>query len=130
MKCEYRLSATETTSVISGKIISTPLTWTRGSYQCLCRAGYYSMHYPNGFNGTLMEIAWQEYRENISNYYTSVFICQPCAEGCSGCSGPDPCLAEYNWPFRYEGGNIRSHFIANCQLLLNPFTEYLYWPLL
>lgn len=47
-----------------------------------------------------MEIAWQEYRDNISSYYTSVFVCQRCADGCQDCRGPEPCLAEYNWPFR------------------------------
>lgn len=31
--------------------------WTRGAYQCLCKPGYYSIRHPNGFNGTVMEIA-------------------------------------------------------------------------
>lgn len=30
-------------------------SWTRGSYQCLCRDGYYSPHHGGKFNGTLVE---------------------------------------------------------------------------
>ncbi|KOB73607.1 putative G-protein coupled receptor [Operophtera brumata] len=29
--------------------------WARGSYICRCRLGYYSVHHPEGFNGSLVE---------------------------------------------------------------------------
>lgn len=74
--------------------------WTRGAYQCLCRSGYYSARHPNGFNGTYMEVAYQEFRENVSTYYVDDFRCVACAEGCSHCSSSAPCLASYNWIFR------------------------------
>lgn len=48
-----------------------------------------------------MEIAWKEHQDNISNYYAEVFICLQCAPGCDSCTGPEPCLADYNWPFRW-----------------------------
>lgn len=74
--------------------------WTRGAYQCLCRPGYFSARHPNGFNGTIMEVAYQEYRENVSTYYIEDFRCVACAEGCSQCNSSAPCLASYNWIFR------------------------------
>lgn len=41
-------------------------------------------------------------QENISDWYTTMFRCLRCAPGCVKCKGPEPCLATYNWPFRYE----------------------------
>lgn len=74
--------------------------WTRGAYQCLCKPGYYSARHPNGFNGTIMEVAYQEYRDNISKYYDEVFRCTACAIGCVQCTSSAPCLASYNWVVR------------------------------
>lgn len=47
-----------------------------------------------------MEVAYKEYRDNISSYYGDVFRCIRCAEGCSTCTSAAPCLASYNWAFR------------------------------
>jgi len=99
----YRQPSAETPTISGGKLLTTltgSSSWARGSYQCLCRAGFYSLRHPDGFNGTIMEIAWQEQQDNISNYYTEVFKCLPCAPGCDTCTGPEPCLANYHWPFR------------------------------
>ncbi|XP_052563486.1 probable G-protein coupled receptor CG31760 [Culex pipiens pallens] len=74
--------------------------WTRGAYECKCRDGFYSLPHPQGFNGSIMEVAFQEYRDNISSYYMDVFVCVRCAPGCATCTGPEPCLASYNWVFR------------------------------
>lgn len=74
--------------------------WTRGSYQCLCKQGFYSIRHPDGFNGTIMEVAYEEYLTNKSSFYVDSFLCMPCMEGCISCTGPTPCLAMYNWPFR------------------------------
>lgn len=74
--------------------------WARGAYQCICKAGYYSVRHPTGFNGTIMEVAYQEHRENISNYYVEDFRCFRCAIGCTYCNSSAPCLASYNWVFR------------------------------
>lgn len=95
LQCEYRamaLSSNKNTVYTSG--------WTRGAYQCKCRAGFYSTRHPDGFNGTIMEVAYLEYRENQSTYYEDVFRCQPCAIGCAYCTSSAPCLASYNWAFR------------------------------
>ncbi|KAI9583866.1 hypothetical protein GQX74_010201 [Glossina fuscipes] len=100
MMCDYRLPTAESPTITTSKILSTPYTWSRGAYQCLCKRGYYSVRHPDGFNGTIMEIAWKEHQDNISNYYADVFTCLKCAPGCDACSGPEPCLADYNWPFR------------------------------
>lgn len=55
-----------------------------------------------------MEIAWKEHQDNVSNYYSEVFICLQCAPGCDSCTGPEPCLADYNWPFRWVSeGDIK-----------------------
>lgn len=99
-QCDYRLPV-EAPTITTNKIISTPNTWSRGAYQCLCKRGYYSMRHPDGFNGTIMEIAWKEHQDNVSNYYSDVFTCLKCAPGCDFCMGPEPCLADYNWPFRW-----------------------------
>ncbi|XP_048479925.1 probable G-protein coupled receptor CG31760 isoform X1 [Plutella xylostella] len=74
--------------------------WARGSYVCRCRAGHYSTHHPDGFNGSLVEIAYQEYEENGLEQWSGPFECQQCAPGCDTCRGPEPCLATYNWSFR------------------------------
>ncbi|XP_046866447.1 probable G-protein coupled receptor CG31760, partial [Drosophila willistoni] len=104
MVCDYRQPSPnlDSTTITGGKILSalTSSSWSRGSYQCLCKRGYYSLRHPDGFNGTIMEIAWQEHQDNISNYYTEVFKCLACAPGCDQCTGPEPCLANFHWPFR------------------------------
>ncbi|XP_070854246.1 probable G-protein coupled receptor CG31760 [Drosophila suzukii] len=103
MVCDYRQPSAETPTISGGKLLTTLTgisSWARGSYQCLCRAGFYSLRHPGGFNGTIMEIAWQEQQDNISNYYTEVFKCLPCAPGCDTCTGPEQCLANFHWPFR------------------------------
>ncbi|KAG4080734.1 hypothetical protein HA402_013264 [Bradysia odoriphaga] len=95
MQCEYRQlrnGFTKNNFVTAG--------WTRGAYQCMCKAGYYSIRHPFGFNGTVMEIAYREFQDNISTYYDTVFRCQRCQPGCITCVGPTPCLATYNWVFR------------------------------
>ncbi|KAJ6649502.1 putative G-protein coupled receptor [Pseudolycoriella hygida] len=95
MQCEYRQlrnGFNKNNFVTAG--------WIRGAYQCLCKPGYYSIRHLHGFNGTVMEIAFREFRENISTYYDSVFRCQRCAPGCTTCTSPAPCLATYNWVFR------------------------------
>ncbi|KAH8378514.1 hypothetical protein KR093_011766 [Drosophila rubida] len=102
MMCDYRQPSAEAPTISSGKILAgmSSSSWSRGAYQCLCKRGFYSLRHPDGFNGTIMEIAWQEHQDNISNYYTDVFKCLPCAPGCDTCTGPEPCLANYHWPFR------------------------------
>lgn len=74
--------------------------WVRGAYQCTCKQGYYSQRHPHGFNGTLMELSYLEYLGNVSQIYTTTFVCYKCAPGCDSCNSPAPCLATYNWPFR------------------------------
>lgn len=87
-QCEYRSPIGRNTA------------WTRGSYRCMCKPGFYSARHSEGFNGTVMEVAYREYRDNISSYYQDVFRCNRCAEGCITCINSAPCLATYNWPFR------------------------------
>ncbi|XP_055590502.1 probable G-protein coupled receptor CG31760 isoform X2 [Uranotaenia lowii] len=121
MYCEYRPSMTNVATVVNpnyhhigngstnssggpSAIINKSLRvvngWIRGSYECKCKDGFYSLHHPKGFNGSIMEVAFQEYRDNISTYYMDVFVCVRCAPGCATCRGPQPCLASYNWAFR------------------------------
>lgn len=75
--------------------------WAKGAYVCKCRKGYYSTsQHQSVFDGILVEAAWKELQENISDAYIMVFRCLRCAPGCAKCKGPEPCLATYNWPFR------------------------------
>ncbi|XP_074027570.1 probable G-protein coupled receptor CG31760 isoform X2 [Leptinotarsa decemlineata] len=74
--------------------------WTRGKYQCVCRAGFFSPYHNGIFNGTLVEEAWSELVENRSTSWKTVFQCRKCAPGCHFCTDLSPCLATYHWPFR------------------------------
>ncbi|KAL7043659.1 hypothetical protein ACKWTF_001614 [Chironomus riparius] len=94
MDCQFR------PQYLNNNRLSTINGWTRGSYQCLCRRGFYSIRHPDGFNGTIMEASYEEYLTNVSTFYIDSFVCLPCMEGCLSCTGPQPCLATYNWPFR------------------------------
>ncbi|KAM7305959.1 putative G-protein coupled receptor CG31760 [Ixodes scapularis] len=74
--------------------------WTRGSYVCQCRRGFYS---PTGnpvFNGSLVEAAWKEKRLFGRPTYDMLYVCKPCQPGCSECGDDSPCLSHYNWAFR------------------------------
>ncbi|XP_048509846.1 probable G-protein coupled receptor CG31760 isoform X2 [Athalia rosae] len=94
-QCEYQ----SPTSRTNGKTIGAG--WMKGAYVCRCRPGYYTAsHHQFGFNGTLVEAAWKEMKENKTDLYDRVFRCSACAPGCTTCRGPEPCLATYNWPFR------------------------------
>lgn len=53
-------------------------------------------------------------RENKSDSYEKAFLCLRCAPGCAKCKGPEPCLATYNWPFRYLQFARISNLIALC----------------
>ncbi|CAG9788661.1 unnamed protein product [Diatraea saccharalis] len=74
--------------------------WARGLYICRCRPGYYSINHPEGFNGSLVEVAYQEFEENGLENWSEPYECLKCQPGCETCKGPEPCLATYNWPFR------------------------------
>lgn len=55
-------------------------------------------------------------RENKSDFFEKAFQCLRCAPGCARCKGPEPCLATYNWPFRYffypAFSFVARHFIS------------------
>lgn len=100
MKCDFRPTNGQFGGAIINKNTVNSNGWSRGAYQCICKDGYYSERHPDGFNGTIMEVAYAEYVSNISTFYESIFVCEMCQPGCVNCSGPAPCLASYNWPFR------------------------------
>ncbi|XP_022901804.2 probable G-protein coupled receptor CG31760 [Onthophagus taurus] len=113
-QCEMKLISTPTeieafhgshkchnkTSKCYYKPTKTYMSWTRGSYQCVCRDGYYSPHHNGIFNGTLVEVAFNAMKENSSPFWGDIFHCLQCAPGCETCIGPQPCLATYHWAFR------------------------------
>ncbi|XP_076275307.1 putative G-protein coupled receptor CG31760 [Rhynchophorus ferrugineus] len=74
--------------------------WSRGRYQCHCRKGFYSPYHDGVFNGSLVEVAWEEKLENASDSWNAIFQCRKCAPGCHSCIDSSPCLATYHWPFR------------------------------
>lgn len=75
--------------------------WIRGAYHCLCKPGFYSALHPDGINGTVMEVAYKEFRDNKSTlFFEDEFRCVRCAEGCVTCTSDAPCLAKYNWNIR------------------------------
>lgn len=50
----------------------------------------------------LVADAWLEHIKNTSHVYSDLYTCLQCAPGCAKCDSPTPCLAEYNWPFRWD----------------------------
>ncbi|XP_065339192.1 probable G-protein coupled receptor CG31760 [Cloeon dipterum] len=110
---------TSTCEAISGR------GWVRGAYRCHCLPGYYSRKPLQPiFNGTLVEQAWEELEENRSNNYRHFYQCQRCAPGCSTCSGPELCLAEYNWPFRIALLTISCACVVSTLLLICYVTQH------
>ncbi|XP_060523083.1 probable G-protein coupled receptor CG31760 isoform X2 [Cylas formicarius] len=94
--------------------------WSRGRYQCRCRRGYYSPYHGGLFNGTLVEVAWEEYLENSTNSWETIFQCRKCAPGCHFCTDPSPCLATYHWPFRITLLSVSISCVF-CTLVLNVY---------
>jgi len=74
--------------------------WVRGGYTCQCRKGYYPATGKNGFNGSLVEVAFSDHFSQGSSTYSQLYICIPCSSGCNSCEDSSPCIAEYNWGFR------------------------------
>ncbi|KAK0170883.1 hypothetical protein PV328_008674 [Microctonus aethiopoides] len=121
-QCEYRSQTNRKYSDIYQS--SAAPGWVKGAYICKCRNGFYSVDATNtiedeppGFDGILVEAAWNEMKSNKSNLYHEVFKCIKCAKGCVTCRGPEPCLAKYNWPFRISLLTF-SIFCSCCSVLL------------
>eukprot|EP00093_Oithona_nana_P001933 01933.XXX_6145_13476_1 [CDS] Oithona nana genome sequencing. len=75
--------------------------WTRGGYRCQCKPGYYSKTEEPYFNGSLVEIAYENKVLRKEEAYDKLYVCGKCQEGCETCVDDTPCLATYNWTFRY-----------------------------
>ncbi|CAG5109012.1 Similar to CG31760: Probable G-protein coupled receptor CG31760 (Drosophila melanogaster) [Cotesia congregata] len=112
-QCEYRgpfsSSSSSSSSSRSAEISVSPIApgWVKGAYVCRCRDGFYSLDLSSAaerelatFDGVLVEAAWREMQLNKSDLYDKMFRCTRCAVGCITCTGPEPCLATYHWPFR------------------------------
>lgn len=65
-----------------------------------------------------MEVAYKDYRDNISTHYEYEYRCNKCASGCITCTSPAPCLATYNWAFRVSLLTI-SIMCAGCTIVLS-----------
>ncbi|XP_068915920.1 probable G-protein coupled receptor CG31760 [Tenebrio molitor] len=109
-----------TTSQCLYRAQATSSNWSRGKYQCLCRPGFYSPHYDGVFNGTLVEVSWQDQEENNTDTWRTVFQCKQCAPGCHFCTDPSPCLATYHWPFRITL-LVFSISCALCTMIINAY---------
>ncbi|TRY80523.1 hypothetical protein TCAL_12818 [Tigriopus californicus] len=75
--------------------------WTRGGYFCRCKSGFFGATGSLSFNGSLVEVAWNDKLHEGSDAFDLLYRCQPCAEGCATCLDASPCLAYYNWMFRW-----------------------------
>ncbi|KAG8037680.1 hypothetical protein G9C98_005891 [Cotesia typhae] len=105
-QCEYRGPSSSSSSSSSSNSSIAP-GWVKGAYVCRCRDGFYSLDLSSAagkelaaFDGVLVEAAWREMQTNKSDLYDKMFKCTRCAVGCMTCTGPEPCLATYHWPFR------------------------------
>ncbi|CAM1298523.1 GPRMGL2 (predicted) [Pycnogonum litorale] len=86
---------------ISSKCIFVPHNgWVSGSYQCICRDGFYSNAGINVVNGTSVETAYKEKLLFKSVSFDLLYVFKRCEPGCNICVDASPCLSSYNWPFR------------------------------
>ncbi|XP_076449182.1 putative G-protein coupled receptor CG31760 [Babylonia areolata] len=76
------------------------LGFRRGSYQCVCKKGFYfpdvkaaKRYYP----GTVVEEQYERKRKHLPNNYDAAFECLQCAPGCEHCTDPSPCVLTLNW---------------------------------
>ena len=60
------------------------------------------------FGPFLISVAWKDRNGGGQNRdddsfsaYQYFYECSPCAEGCDTCVDSSPCLASYDWTFRY-----------------------------
>jgi hypothetical protein len=74
--------------------------------------------------GPTVTAAWLEREQNVSSLYRQMFRCLKCAPGCETCHNNAPCLAVYNWPFRWARTTANEWIIIVIQsiLPLNRFT--------
>jgi len=75
--------------------------WVYGGYICKCKTGYYSRSKNVEFNGTLVEDAFSDKFTKNDHVYDNTYQCLQCQPGCDTCIDQAPCLATYNWTFRY-----------------------------
>lgn len=75
--------------------------WTRGGYKCQCKEGFYSKTEQMTFNGSLVEVAYEAKLRQNDNAYDQLYICGKCQDGCGICIDDTPCLADFNWTFRW-----------------------------
>ncbi|GIY66314.1 hypothetical protein CDAR_457871 [Caerostris darwini] len=86
---------------LTSKCVFTPgFGWSRGSYKCQCRDGFYSATGKPIFNGSLVESAYKDKMTLNSPTYDMLYVCKRCQPGCDVCEDDSPCLANYNWAFR------------------------------
>ncbi|KAG1665823.1 putative G-protein coupled receptor [Nymphon striatum] len=74
--------------------------WVSGSYQCVCRRGYYSSMALPVINGTEVEAAYRGKLLTSSVNFDLLYTFKKCQPGCDECINDDPCLSSYNWMFR------------------------------
>ena len=47
--------------------------------------------------------------------YDQLYVCGKCQEGCETCNDDSPCLASYNWTFRY----VQVYLLSSVQVKEN-----------
>ena len=47
-------------------------------------------------------VAFEAREERSDEAYDKLYVCGKCREGCETCVDDSPCLAPYNWTFRYR----------------------------
>ncbi|XP_030831956.1 probable G-protein coupled receptor CG31760 [Strongylocentrotus purpuratus] len=78
------------------------LGFRRGSYQCVCKKGFYFPQPNNGenyYNGTILEEQHDLKIAGRENIYDQL-ICKRCGEGCSECTDDRSCIFTFNWALR------------------------------
>lgn len=46
-------------------------------------------------------VAFEAKLRQNDNAYDQLYVCAACQKGCHTCIDDSPCLADYNWTFRY-----------------------------
>ncbi|OQV20746.1 putative G-protein coupled receptor 158 [Hypsibius exemplaris] len=84
-KCKHR---TTTCFNISGG------GFRKGSYNCVCRPGFYLKGGVNHFAGTEVEEAYSQ--KDVSDEYDTQFDCLQCSVECATCTDGAPCVVTYD----------------------------------
>ena len=65
------------------------------------------------FDLSTSQVAYLDAETTGSLTYSVLYQCRACSLGCTSCTGPAPCLALFNWNFRWNKSTLRLNSISS-----------------